>query len=91
MPKITWTVTHLDSVGAGTDITSRVLSMNITGGREQYLDPYSGGGVVITINNSSNYASALYYGQRLRIWSGDNDPIEFNQYFWIQEINNIIS
>ena len=86
MPKITWTVTHLDSAGAGTDITSRVLSMNITGGREQYLDPYSGGGVVITINNSSNYASALYYGQRLRIWSGDNDPIEFNQYFWIQEI-----
>jgi hypothetical protein len=60
--------------------------MNITGGREQYLDSYSGGGVVITINNSSNYASALYYGQRLRIWSGDNDPIEFNQYFWIQEI-----
>ena len=86
MTKIVWTVTHLDSAGAGTDITSRVLSMNITGGREQYLDPYSGGGVVITINNSSNYASALYYGQRLRIWSGDNDPIEFNQYFWIQEI-----
>jgi hypothetical protein len=86
MTKISWTVQHLDSVGAGTDITSRVLSMNITGGREQYLDSYSGGGVVITINNSSNYASALYYGQRLRIWSGDNDPIEFNQYFWIQEI-----
>jgi hypothetical protein len=51
MPKMTWTVT---ADGGATNFTSRVLSLNITGGREQYLDTYSGGQCVITLNNNDN-------------------------------------
>jgi len=82
MPKMTWTV-RADS--GATDLTSRVLSLNITSGREKYLDNYSGGQCVITINNSGNFASGLTYGKLIEI-KGTYGTGDFDCDFWVQEI-----
>lgn len=79
MAKITWTVTD-----DGTDITSKVLSMNISQGREKYLDTYSGGRCVITINNAGDYASTIQYGSKIRVSS--NGTSDFLCDFWVQEV-----
>lgn len=84
MPKLNWTVTHTPVGGAATDITSRVLSVNITQGRPQYLDQYSGGSMTLTINNSSNYASGIGYGSTIQITN--NGAAEFNLICWVQEV-----
>ena len=39
---------------AGLDFTSKVLSATVKQGREKYLDPYSGGVMTFTINNTGN-------------------------------------
>ena len=67
MGTLNWTVTHTPVGGSPTNITSRVLSVNITQGRPQYLDQYSGGSMTLTINNSSNYASGIGYGSTIQI------------------------
>jgi hypothetical protein len=80
MPKVNWTI-----LNGATDITSRVLSMNITVGREKYLDTYSGGQVNLTINNSANYAAGIAYGSIIRVYSGTFG----NEYlcdYWVQEV-----
>ena len=79
MPKLTWTV-----LNGATDITSRVLSMNITQGREKYLDNYSGGTCVFTINNSGDYASGITYGNIIRV--STNGVNDFLCDFWVQEV-----
>jgi hypothetical protein len=79
MPKLTWTV-----LNGATDISSRVLSMNITQGREKYLDPYSGGTCVFTINNSGDYASGISYGNVIRVTT--NGFSDFYCDFWVQEV-----
>ena len=80
MAKITW------QVEAGvTDITNRVLSMNITLGREKYLDTYSGGQLNLTINNSANYAAGITYGMIIRVYSGAYDSGYLCDY-WVQEV-----
>jgi len=84
MPKLTWTVTHTPVGGAATDITSRVLSVNITQGRPQYLDQYSGGSMTLTINNSANYASGIGYGSNIQITN--SGASEFNLICWVQEV-----
>ena len=80
MPKVNWTI-----LNGATDITSRVLSMNITVGREKYLDTYSGGQVVLTINNSANYAAGIAYGSIIRVYSG-TFPNEYLCDYWVQEV-----
>ncbi|CAB4163207.1 hypothetical protein UFOVP800_11 [uncultured Caudovirales phage] len=82
MPKMTWTVTA--DAGA-TSFTSRVLSLNITGGREQYLDTYSGGQCVFTINNNDNIAYTIQYGKKIEV-KGAYSTGFFNCYFWVQKI-----
>jgi hypothetical protein len=79
MPKLTWTV-----LNGATDITSRVLSMNITQGREKYLDNYSGGTCVFTINNSGDYASGITYGNVIQV--STNGTSDFLVSFWVQEV-----
>jgi hypothetical protein len=83
MPKMTWTVTA-DS--GATSFTSRVLSLSITGGREQYLDTYSGGQCVITIQNNDNIAATIEYGKMLRV-RGTYDGGDFDCNFWVQKID----
>jgi len=82
MAKIIWTVS---TDGGGTVFTDRVLSMNITQGREKYLDNYSGGQCVITINNSGNYADGLTYGKNINV-TGYYASGVFNCDFWVQEV-----
>lgn len=82
MGYLTWYVTT-----ASTDITSKVLSMNITYGRQKYLDPYSGGSAVITINNAGDYAAGLTYGQPLTIYTQNGGNYGYFAKYWIQSVD----
>lgn len=80
MAKINWTI-----IAGATNITNKVLSLNITTGREKYLDNYSGGQINLTINNSGNYASGITYGTVITVYSGTLDT-EFVCNYWVQEV-----
>lgn len=80
MAKINWTI-----IAGATNITNKVLSLNITTGREKYLDNYSGGQINLTINNSGNYASGISYGTVITVYSGTLDT-EFVCNYWVQEV-----
>lgn len=82
MTKINWQIVY-DNV---TDITDKVLSMNINQGREKYLDTYSGGSCTFTINNSSNYANTFTYGKIINVRSAFNSSTQFYCDFWVQEV-----
>lgn len=79
MAKINWTV-----FAGTTDISSKVLSMNITQGREKYLDDYSGGNCIFTINNANDFASGITYGSIVYVYS--NAATEYYGVFWVQEV-----
>jgi hypothetical protein len=84
MPKITWQV-EVDVV----DITNKILSMNITQGREKYLDNYSGGSCTFTIDNANNVASTFSYGSEVYVTGetpGTGSNNGFLCVYWIQEI-----
>jgi hypothetical protein len=84
MPKITWQV-EVDVV----DITNTILSMNITQGREKYLDNYSGGVCTFTINNANDVASTFSYGSEVYVTgetAGTSTNNGFLCIYWIQEI-----
>jgi hypothetical protein len=83
MPKVNWTVTANDGA---TNYTDRVLSLNITGGREQYLDNYAGGQCVITIKNNDSIANTIEYGKRLSV-AGTYGVGLFSCSFWVQKID----
>lgn len=80
MAKLAWTIKY-----GATDITSKVMSMYITDGREKYLDPYPGGTLTLTINNASNYASTMTYGSQIDVYTGTKFS-QYTQKFWVQEI-----
>jgi hypothetical protein len=79
MPKIDWIVET-----GSTQLTNYVMSMNIVGGREKYLDTYSGGTCVITFTNN-NLVSALTYGTKIIVRNGIG-PTYITLNFWVQEI-----
>jgi len=82
MAKITWTAINDRS---GSNFSNSIMSMNITGGREKYLDTYSGGRCVITINNANNIASGFVYGDKISVFNGVGATyISLN--FWVQEV-----
>lgn len=70
MTKISWQIYHAGTVI--TDISSKVISIDMTAGRQKYLDPYSGGQIQITINNASDFASTIKYGDQLQLISTIN-------------------
>jgi hypothetical protein len=80
MPQLTWTV-----LNGATDITSKVMSMNITQGREKYFDTYSGGSCTFTIDNTNDYAQNIVYGNIISV--STDGPNEFICYFWVQEVD----
>lgn len=86
MPRLNWQIVHRPIGGADVDITSRVLSVNVTQGRAQYLDQYSGGSMTLTINNSTNYASGISYGSRIALQDIPASGFSFGQFFWVQEV-----
>lgn len=81
MSQIIWTV-----LNGATDITSKVLSMTITQGREKYFDNYSGGTCIFTIDNSNDYAQNIVYGNVITATTGVGN-LEYTCYFWVQEID----
>jgi hypothetical protein len=87
MTKINWTINTYDPITSSyTNITTKVLSLNIRQGREKYLDSYSSGTLSLTINNASNYAANIEYGDQISAYGLiDLDNI-YNNNFWVQEI-----
>lgn len=83
MAKIEWAISNVRS---GEDYSNRMLSMSITGGREKYLDTYSGGSCRLTINNASNFAANARYGDLIQVTSVPIGANAIVNYFWIQEI-----
>lgn len=81
MPKIQWQV-----FSGATDISSKVLSMNIVQGRQKYLDDYSGGSCTLTINNAGDYASGITYGTVIRVQDLAGGGSQFVCDFWVQEV-----
>ena len=88
MAKITWTVL---AGASATDISSKVLSINMTFGRQKYLDTYSGNSVQVTINNAGDFASTLAFNAPIyisgNIGSGPGTDIGIYQRWYIQEVN----
>jgi hypothetical protein len=84
MTKLTWQVNAYVN-GVNTQIQNKVLSINITQGRDTYLDTYSGGTCRITINNAGDYASGIAYGSLVRIYDDNTGFFDIN--FWVQEID----
>lgn len=81
MAKLNWTLYNNRSA---TTIT-QVLSMNIVGGREKYLDTYSGGTCTFTVNNANNVAANFIYGDNILVYNGVG-PTYISLYFWVQEV-----
>lgn len=85
MATTTWVITHYNGT-TYTEITSRVLSMNLTQGREKYLDNYAGGAIQLTINNANNYAAGIVYGNTILVETEVSGAVRFYTEYWVQEI-----
>lgn len=79
MAKINWGIAN-----GATDVTSKVLSMTFKKGRQKYLDSYSGNSLILTINNSSNYATNFNFNNVITITANSISGINYK--FWVQEI-----
>lgn len=87
MTKLEWTINTIDpNTGVYTNITSKVLSLNIRQGREKYLDSYSSGTLSLTINNANNYAANIKYGDQISAYGLIEMQNVYNSNFWVQEI-----
>lgn len=65
MATTTWKFERV--TGTTLDFTSKVLSASIRQGREQYLDPYSGGRLQITINNTGDYTTNFSFNDIIHV------------------------
>ena len=83
MTKLTWQIRHFTT--DWNNITSKVLSVSLNFGREKYLDAYSGGRAILTINNAADYASQITYGQQIEVISGVPGQ-QFYMTYWVQEV-----
>lgn len=72
-------------LNGSTDFTSSVLSISITQGREKYLDNYSGGSLVLTLNNSSGLASTFSFNDKVYAAS-ETSGTGYRDVFTVQEI-----
>lgn len=83
MSKIIWTVTRYAPTSV--NVTDSVLSFNYTQGRQNYLDPYSGGTLTMTLDNSANVAQYFTFNS---VWSLTDVGVSFDgeQKFWCQGI-----
>jgi hypothetical protein len=81
MPTTSWQFL----LNGSTDFTSSVLSANIRQGREKYLDNYSGGSLVLTLNNSSGLASTFSFNDKVYAAS-ETSGTGYRDVFTVQEI-----
>ena len=70
----------------GLDFTSKVLSATVKQGREKYLDPYSGGVMTFTINNTGNYATNFAFNDKI-VLRRNGETSGFQDWWTIQEID----
>jgi hypothetical protein len=85
MAKIVYTVQHVSSASVSTVLSTSVLSMNIRQGREKYLDTYSGGSCTLTINNNTDFASNIKYGDLINIVGTVNTFSVYSMRFYVQQ------
>jgi hypothetical protein len=83
MPKLSYDVYNLTQ---GFGYNAQILSLSINGGREKYLDTYSGGSCTITIKNAGNFAASTEYGDQIYVTTTPIGASAMIFYFWVQEI-----
>jgi hypothetical protein len=65
--------------------SNKVLSASYTTGRKSQYDTYSPGGLIITLNNSANYAANFNLSDEIRLTDNLVGAV-FEQWFWITNI-----
>lgn len=83
MGKLSWTVGIKPFVGPIVDYTTYVLSISYMNGRTSYLDQFTGGTLLVTLNNQSNIAANFPFGAVLALNSDlyfEVTGVEFNDY-----------
>lgn len=84
MGKIVWKFEN--ETGAAGIFTTSVLSASYKYGREKYVDTYSGGNMVITINNASNQIANFALNDRITVVGDLGIYQACYQVFWVAEI-----
>jgi hypothetical protein len=82
MPKISWSL--IRETPSSVDVTSNVLSFSYAQGRKNYLDPYSGGTLNVTLKNQTNVAQYFTFNS---IWKLTDAISGEYQNFWMQDVN----
>jgi hypothetical protein len=82
MAKIVWSL--IRETPSSVDVTSSVLSFSYLQGRQNYLDPYSGGTLNVTLKNQTNVAQYFTFNS---IWKLTDANSGEYQNFWMQDIN----
>jgi len=77
----------IKSTYAGLNFTSKVLSASISQGREKYLDPYPGGTLRFTINNTGEYASNFAFNDKIVVRRNGSGTGGFQDWWTVQEID----
>jgi len=87
MARLDWEILYAVYGVSETDVTSQVLSVNFTTGRQKYLDNYSGQSASITIKNDNNQAASYALNRNIVIQiQSTPGNYYYRQHFWIQEI-----
>ena len=81
MTKINWSLIRY--APSSVDVTSSVLSFSYTQGRENYLDPYSGGTMTVTLKNQNNIAQYFTFNS---VWGLYDDGGVGSLLFWTQNV-----
>jgi hypothetical protein len=81
MTKIDWSLIRY--APSSVDVTSSVLSFSYTQGRQNYLDPYSGGTLTVTLNNNANIAQYFTFNS---VWALYDDGGVGSLRFWTQNV-----
>ncbi len=81
MPKINWVLER--QTPTVVDVTSSVFSFNYEQGRRNYLDPYSGGILNVTLNNQANVAQYFGFNDIFTL----SEPVTgYECSFWVQNV-----
>ena len=68
-----------------TDVTSIVLSMSFNNGRQNYLDTYNAGALVLTIKNQANESAGFTFGDAIDLQDPTGTTNQFR--FYVVEVS----
>ena len=81
MPKISWVLER--QTPTAVDVTTSVFSFNYQQGRRNYLDPYSGGILTVTLDNQTNVAQYFGFNDIFIL----SEPVTgYECSFWVQNV-----